>query len=115
VTIAKLQPRYVGDDWHFVATTEDDVSDYTSLHVTIRRHDSSRAAVIASTGTSTITTTGTNFATGTLAFQVSHTVTATASQAPNAFVEASVQSASLGGRQTILRLFMPIYGQVTVA
>ena len=84
------------------------------MNVTIRRHESSRAAVIASTGTSTITTTGTNFATGTLAFQVSHTVSILASQAPNAFVEASVQSASLGGRQTILRLFMPIYGHVAV-
>ncbi len=69
--------RFQGDDWTWEWTTTDDVSTWSDLRVTIRASRSSTATVLATTEAvpATITTTGTNFAGQTLAWQVADTVT----------------------------------------
>lgn len=123
-----LNPRYVGDDWTIVATTDDDVSDWDvdTLAIQIRRGPSPRAEIMASTESdpATIVTSGseelgvpaTAFAAdgGTLSIHVPRATTATLSEAPYATVEASVIALSLGGRKTVMRATMPVYDSVTV-
>lgn len=71
--------RVVGDDWDWEWSTSDDVSTWSSPVVTIRDGRGVDAAVLATStgGTPTITTTGTNFATGDLSWQVARAVTST--------------------------------------
>jgi hypothetical protein len=69
--------KFQGDDWSWNFTTTATVSTWSDPRITIRESRSSTATVLATTEavTPTITTTGTNFATGTLKWQVADTHT----------------------------------------
>ncbi len=113
-TTVTLRTRYVGDDWTIVATTPDDVSDWTDLTVQIRKRASARAEVlvanddIVTTGDVGLGVPATDFADGVLSIHVPAAVTALVADAPSAFVEAKVTSPTLGGTQTVFRANMPI-------
>lgn len=77
-TTAGVWAKFQGDDWSWTWTTTDDVSSYSDPRITIRASRSSTATVLATTesGTPTITTTGTDFSAGTLAWQIAAAITA---------------------------------------
>ncbi len=106
--------KFQGDDWSWHFTTTSTVSTWSDPRITIREARSSTATVVASTelATPTITTTGTNFATGTLKWQVSDTVTS--SIAANSYwIEVEVLIGS--DVRTILSRPLLVLPQVTVA
>jgi len=106
--------KFQGDDWSWHFTTTSDVSTYSDPRVTIREFRSNTAPIIASTEllTPTITTTGTNFASGILKWQVADTVTADI--APNSYwLEVEVLIGT--DVRTILSRPFRVLPQVTVA
>jgi hypothetical protein len=90
--------RRVGDDWSWDWSTDDDVSSWSSPVITIRDGRGTDATVLATTtgASPTITTTGTDFAAGTFAWQVARSVTATL-DAGDAWIEVEVL---IGGAAT---------------
>jgi len=69
--------RFQGDDWVWDWATADSVVTYSDPRVTIRETREATATVVASTelAVPTVTTTGTNFATGVLSWQVDAAIT----------------------------------------
>ncbi len=110
---ADLQ-RFIGDDWDWTWSTSDDVSSWSDPVVTIREHRGVDATVLATStgGTPTITTTGTNFATGDLCWQVARTVTSTFSPLAGAWLEVEVL---IDGRaETVMSEALSIVRQTAV-
>ena len=106
--------KFQGDDWSWHFTTTADVSTWSDPRITIREARSSTATIVASTEllTPTITTTGTNFATGTLKWQIADSVTS--GIAPNNYwLEVEVLIGS--DVRTILSRPLLVLPQVTVA
>lgn len=71
--------RFAGDNWVWDWATTDTVTTYSDPRITIRETREATATVIASTelAVPTITTTGTNFASGVLKWQVDDSLTST--------------------------------------
>jgi hypothetical protein len=78
-TLSDVWTKVRTDDWHWTWTTTSNVSTWSDPRITIRESRSSTATVLATTEAvaPTITTTGTNFSTGTLAWQIAYTVSTT--------------------------------------
>lgn len=78
-TLSDVWTKVRTDDWHWTWTTTSNVSSWSDPRITIRTSRSHTATVLATTEavSPTITTTGTNFSSGTLAWQIDHTVTTT--------------------------------------
>lgn len=78
-TVSDVWTKFRGDDWHWTWTTTSSVSTWSDPRVTLRESRSHTATVLATTEavSPSITTSGTNFSTGTLAWQIDHTHTVT--------------------------------------
>jgi len=78
-TLSDVWTKVRTDVWHWTWTTTSNVSSWSDPRITIRTSRSHTATVLATTEATspTITTSGTNFSSGTLAWQIDHTVTTT--------------------------------------
>lgn len=121
--LIRLDDRYAGDDWTFIATTDDDVSDHDGLVAEIRTSEFVTGQLVASTQgvEPTILTDGdpdldvdaTDFAAGRIVLLVPRSVTRNVAPG-QVYLQLSVDAASLQGRRTIGTFTFAVLSQVAV-